>query len=256
MPDEAVLSQLTELERQIAELPAGSLSVKNIKGRKYYYHRWYENKKRREKYLSDEEAAVFSEKISRRKALEAELNALRGKIAPERRGAQRAYEFASVVRTGGALRIFSNSVRGYKKRECFQRLHEFIYGDSHEKVMILYGLRRTGKTTMIRQILAEMSESDIRRAAFIQVTSKNTLKDMNADLKHLEAHGFRYVFIDEVTLMDDFIEGAALFSDVFAACGMQISRFSSNKISKSAFTSDKKAFFIRQPHLRGAASTT
>ena len=40
MPDEVVLSQLTELERQIAELPAGSLSVKNIKGRKYYYHRW------------------------------------------------------------------------------------------------------------------------------------------------------------------------------------------------------------------------
>ena len=78
MPDEAVLSQLAELERQIAELPAGSLSVKNIKGRKYYYHRWYENKKRREKYLSDEEAAVFSEKISRRKALEAELKALRG----------------------------------------------------------------------------------------------------------------------------------------------------------------------------------
>ena len=222
MPDEAVLSQLAELERQIAELPAGSLSVKNIKGRKYYYHRWYENKKRREKYLSDEEAAVFSEKISRRKALEAELNALRGKIAPERRGAQRAYEFASVVRTGGALRIFSNSVRGYKKRECFQKLHEFIYGDSHEKVMILYGLRRTGKTTMIRQILAEMSESDIKRAAFIQVMSKNTLKDINADLKHLEAHGFRYVFIDEVTLMDDFIEGAALFSDVFAACGMKI----------------------------------
>ena len=222
MPDEVVLSQLAELERQIAELPAGSLSVKNIKGRKYYYHRWYENKKRREKYLSDEEAAVFSEKISRRKALEAELKALRGKIAPEMRGARRAYEFASVVRTGGALRIFSNSVSGYKKRECFQRLHEFIYGDSHEKVMILYGLRRTGKTTMIRQILAEMSESDIRRAAFIQVTSKNTLKDINADLKHLEAHGFRYVFIDEVTLMDDFIEGAALFSDVFAACGMKI----------------------------------
>ena len=45
---------------------------------------------------------------------------------------------------------------------------------------------------------------------------------MNRDLKALEAQGFRYVFLDEVTLMEDFIEGAALFSDVFAACGMKI----------------------------------
>ncbi len=30
------------------------------------------------------------------------------------------------------------------------------------------------------------------------------------------------MFIDEVTLIEDFIEGAALFSDIFAACGMRI----------------------------------
>ena len=34
--------------------------------------------------------------------------------------------------------------------------------------------------------------------------------------------GYKYVFIDEVTLIEDFIEGAALFSDIFAACGMKI----------------------------------
>jgi len=45
---------------------------------------------------------------------------------------------------------------------------------------------------------------------------------VNQDLKLLEAQGFRYVFLDEVTLMEDFIEGAALFSDVFAASGMKI----------------------------------
>ena len=33
---------------------------------------------------------------------------------------------------------------------------------------------------------------------------------------------YKYVFIDEVTLIEDFIEGAALFSDIFAACGMKI----------------------------------
>ena len=75
---------------------------------------------------------------------------------------------------------------------------------------------------MIRQIFAEMSDAELAKAAFIQITAKDTLADVNRDLKLLEAQGFRYVFLDEVTLMEDFIEGAALFSDVFAACGMKI----------------------------------
>lgn len=75
---------------------------------------------------------------------------------------------------------------------------------------------------MIRQIFADMAEDELGKAAFIQITAKDTLADVNKDLKTLEQKGFRYVFLDEVTLMEDFIEGAALFSDVFAACGMKI----------------------------------
>ncbi|MBO4261174.1 MAG: ATP-binding protein, partial [Clostridia bacterium] len=41
-------------------------------------------------------------------------------------------------------------------------------------------------------------------------------------LKKLENSGFKYVFIDEVTFMSDFIEGAALLSDIYAAVGMKI----------------------------------
>ena len=75
---------------------------------------------------------------------------------------------------------------------------------------------------MIRQIFAEMSDTELAKSAFIQITAKDSLADVNRDLKALESQGFRYVFLDEVTLMEDFIEGAALFSDVFAACGMKI----------------------------------
>ena len=67
-----------------------------------------------------------------------------------------------------------------------------------------------------------MSDAELSKAAFIQITARDTLADVNRDLKALEEQGFRYVFLDEVTLMEDFIEGAALFSDVFAACGMKI----------------------------------
>lgn len=102
------------------------------------------------------------------------------------------------------------------------QLHDFVYGKQRDKVFILYGLRRTGKTTMIRQIFAGMSDAELAKAAFIQTTARDTLAGVNRDLRLLETQGFRYVFLDEVTLMEDFIEGAALFSDVFAACGMKI----------------------------------
>ena len=89
-------------------------------------------------------------------------------------------------------------------------------------MFILYGLRRTGKTTMIRQILTEMSGVEFKKAAFIQIKFRDTLSDVDADLRLLEENGYKYVFIDEVTLMEDFIEGAAIFSDIYASSGMKI----------------------------------
>ena len=86
----------------------------------------------------------------------------------------------------------------------------------------MYGLRRTGKTTLIRQIISEMDEAMRSRTAFLQIQDNKHLSDLNHDLKCLEDGGYRYVFIDEVTLLDDFIEGAALFSDIYAASGMKI----------------------------------
>lgn len=131
-------------------------------------------------------------------------------------------EYILNVRSGKELKPLADIVRSYKKRTGFRKLHDFVFGAPRDKVFILYGLRRTGKTTMIRQIFAEMSDADLERSAFIQVTAQNSLKEVNHDLRELEKKGVRYVFLDEVPLMQDFIEGAALFSDVFAACGMKI----------------------------------
>lgn len=215
-------AKITELEQQIAELPAGSVTKKAINGNVYFYHRWTENKKRREKYIPAEEVDSFWEQIERRKALEKELKVLQKQLPKKSVSAASEHTFATNIRTGEALRTFSASVRKYRKRECFRQLHDYIYGEQQDKVFILYGLRRTGKTTMIRQIFAEMSDAELSKAAFIQITARDTLADVNRDLKALEEQGVRYVFLDEVTLMEDFIEGAALFSDVFAACGMKI----------------------------------
>ncbi len=218
-----VLNQIESLQKQIADLPAGWLATKKVKGKEYYYRRWREGAKRPEKYVPFDEVETVRAQIEQRKALEAEVKALQKRLPKEtKKTAVKEQHFITLVRVGESLRTFCVNVKDYKKRECFAQLSNFVYGEPQDKVFILYGLRRTGKTTLIRQILADMSDQDLKRAAFIQITAKNTLADINRDLKTLEESGYRYVFIDEVTLMEDFIEGAALFSDVFAACGMKI----------------------------------
>lgn len=215
-----IQNRVAELEQQISNLPAGSITKKTVNGKEYFYHRWTEDKKRKEKYIPVDELENFHAQIEQRKKLDQDLKALKKQLPKTK--SMDASMFTTNVRTGETLRSFAKSVRGYRRRECFQQLYDYVYGDPQDKVFILYGLRRTGKTTMIRQIFAEMRDTELVKAAFIQITAKDTLADVNRDLKILEVHGFRYVFLDEVTLMEDFIEGAALFSDVFAACGMKI----------------------------------
>ena len=215
-----VEARIAEIETQISGLPAGSIAKKIIKGKEYFYHRRTENGKRHEKYIPADEVNSLRAQIEQRRILEQERKELK-KLIPSAPPAHMP-ELSTSVRIGETLRSFTTAVRGYRKRECFGQLHDFVFGEPQDKVFILYGLRRTGKTTLIRQLLAGMTDEQLSKAAFIQITSKDALANVNRDLRVLEAHGFRYIFFDEVTLMEDFIEGAALFSDVFAACGMKI----------------------------------
>ena len=147
---------------------------------------------------------------------------LLNQVAELETGREAQLAFKTTVRTGKWLKSQIAITRKYKKRECITALREYIFGAAQDKVFILYGLRRTGKTTMIRQILAELPDSEFKKASFIQVKSRDTLADVDHDIRLLEENGYKYVFIDEVTLLEDFIEGAAIFSDIYASSGMKI----------------------------------
>ncbi len=221
-----IYNQIAEIEREIAVLPEGSITKKKIRDKEYYYHRVTRNGKRTEKYVSFEEVPDLKEKIEKRKAFERKLKELKRMLPKDEQGTGRIIEkelvFKTKVRTGRQLESQIAITRKYKKRECIHVLRDYIFGSVQDRVLIIYGLRRTGKTTMIRQILTELSPEEFKKAAFIQVTTGDSLADVDTDLRLLERNGFRYVFIDEVTLMEDFIEGAALFSDIYASSGMKI----------------------------------
>lgn len=204
---------------EIETLPTGGITYKKINGKEYAYYQWREDGKQHTRRTKDEELEQLSKQIERRKVLQ---NLIKNIDNQEINEEKPVSQFRCTVRIGEELERFVKPVAKWVKRECYQQLQDYVYGDIHDRVYILYGLRRTGKTTLIRQLLLEMDTSMRSKTVFIQIQDNKTLDDVNRDLKVLEEKGYRYVFIDEVTLLNDFIEGAALFSDVFAASGMKI----------------------------------
>ena len=128
-------------------------------------------------------------------------------------------EFYTNVVTGTGLQALANSVAKYGKRGCFSTLQKFVNGSYDGKICILYGLRRTGKTTLLFQMLSELP---IEKTAYIKVQTTDDMSRLTKDLKVLFELGYRYVFIDEITLLSDFIDTAAVLSDVFSMMGMKI----------------------------------
>ncbi|MBR5091689.1 MAG: ATP-binding protein [Ruminiclostridium sp.] len=128
-------------------------------------------------------------------------------------------DYRTNIITGKGLAAFYSDAMKYDRRDCFPQLKQYIEGEKADRVCLIYGLRRTGKTTMIKQIISELPE---RETAYMKLRTKDTMADVNADLKLLLENGIKYLFVDEVTLAKDFIDSASLFSDVFAAQGMKI----------------------------------
>lgn len=216
--DKAKMESCQEL---ISQLPAGNITYKKINGKRYPYLQWTDKEtgKQRSRIVKQDELESLTEQIAQRKALERELKEAGEKVlSPE---SNEVPFFSSVLR-GKELAEFAAPAARWKRRECYAKLHDFVYGNSTDRVLILYGLRRTGKTTLIRQLIADMNRDMLAKTAFMQVNASIDLEKINRDLKRLFDLGYRYLFIDEVTLMDDFIECAALFPDVYATRGMKI----------------------------------
>lgn len=216
-------SERKSIVRKIESLPKGSITMKHINGKDYEYWQYSENGHQFTRRVKGEELDILRVQIEERKRLEQLLkeDSITRHIVEPHSDVQIA-GFHSLVRLGDDLKRFVQPVKNFRTREIYQLLHDYIHGLNDDRVFILYGLRRTGKTTLIRQVILNMSEEDQKQTAFLQALPDETLADMNQDLKQLENEGYRYVFIDQVTLLSDFIDGAALFSDIFAASGMKI----------------------------------
>ena len=206
-------ARMEELSRRIAELPKGTISVKTINGKKRYYHQWYEGGRLHTKYVRAEDYPALRDRIEERKALQRRLMDLKNTLFDE--------PFRTDVVWGSQLREMSDLSEGTERRECFGRLRDYL-GRRDAMVCVLYGLRRTGKTMMIYQALADMSDDELERTAYITVGTGNTMSDLRIDMNRLNSQGFDTFFVDEVTRLKDFVGFSYFFSDIMAARGARV----------------------------------
>ena len=202
------------LEAELAALPLGSIVRRTIRGAKRFYHQWREGGATRSRYLKSEEAEALGAKIARRKELKRLLGCtIRQSATPA---------FRTHVSVGDALDRLAHGVEGFGTRDMFPAIMKYLRANTHDRVLAVCGLRRTGKTTMLRQAILALTPEERAKAAYAKMTERDTMATLRADLERLQADGYRYVFIDEVTLMEDFIDTAGVLSDVFSGMGMKI----------------------------------
>ncbi len=113
--------------------------------------------------------------------------------------------FKTNIVAGSVLLALSKNVRGWQKRDCRRQLNAYLHNAECGRVRLLFGLRRTGKTTLLRQAVLDMTPEDAAKTAYVKATKQDTIADPNRDMEQLRSLGFRYVLLDEVTLMRDFI---------------------------------------------------
>ncbi len=70
MNQSELANRIHEIEKQLSTLPTGTVTIKKVNGKVYYYHRFTENKKRHEIYLHADEVDVLIKKTESRKKLE------------------------------------------------------------------------------------------------------------------------------------------------------------------------------------------
>jgi len=219
--------EIEKLQEEIEKLPSGGVTKKKINNTYYFYHQWKDaTGKRHYDLVTEAEFTNLKAQIEKRRELEKRLKIYQKEIrlkTPTPAGQDvLSLNLTSNAMLGERLSAMAEQAQEYERRDCYEILASYVYGRESDKVCLIYGLRRTGKTTLIRQLLLDMNPEELSKAVYIKATPSDSIASVNADLKLLWQRGFKYVFIDEVTLISDFIDSASLFSDVYAAGGMKI----------------------------------
>ena len=121
---------------------------------------------------------------------------------------------------------FGSIVTPNKKRFCFNKLENYLFSDTLD-VCALIGLRRTGKTTLMKQGIQFLMDKGVPEENIHHITfSKNTKYTSDRLISEIRDIGVsgHYYFIDELSYLPDDAEynSLNLLYDEFTSMGCKI----------------------------------
>ena len=128
---------------------------------------------------------------------------------------------------GVPMRVFKNDVLknhilkagigDFRERYVFEELHNYVTSNNDRKICTIYGLRRTGKTIMMLQ---EIKKVGVDKCIYIECEDGDRIYDVR---EVIDANrDYEYVFIDEITKTDRFINTCSFLANDYAAEGVKV----------------------------------
>lgn len=111
-----------------------------------------------------------------------------------------------------------------QKRDCYKELKDYVLNKNNSKIskiLALYGLRRTGKSTMLEQLSIEL-EAKNKPFKYYYCGNNATFSELENNLNEDLKNNIGIVFIDEATMIKDLIENSAILADYYNKQGMKI----------------------------------
>ena len=122
--------------------------------------------------------------------------------------------------TGGqqCLELFSKANTVIAKRVQTSNIEKFLCEPSNCNVMVVYGVRRTGKTYMMQQAVTTLLNSGINPKEVVYITIGKSGMDCDTLYDYicaLQRHNVKYIIIDELTYAKGDVSFVNLLSDTF-----------------------------------------
>lgn len=120
--------------------------------------------------------------------------------------------------------IINKETQGKEKRVQYKSIIDYIDGKyPNHIVYALYGLRRTGKTTLLLQACKYCTDKGYK-VAYCDIPRNNKIdcSQLNSAIFELIDLNYKVIIIDEITYIEDFIGWSNILSDIIAKIGVKV----------------------------------
>ncbi|MBO4296353.1 MAG: AAA family ATPase [Desulfovibrio sp.] len=111
---------------------------------------------------------------------------------------------------------------GLQERDIAPSVMRFLHEPPEDRVGVLFGLRRTGKTTILRHAALHLSAGELERTAVLFVEDEDSAVWAEKAFEALKNEHVLHVFVDEFTKLRGYRTIAQTLSDMYAGVGMKI----------------------------------